>query len=69
MKDNQELFRGHEEARTIYVSAYFSRLGATKELAYMDKEFFYKELEKKRNAIELATDRDNVRHNKKIWSI
>ena len=69
MSDNKELFKGHEEARSIYVSAYFSRLGATKELAYLDKTFFYQELEKKRKAIELAVDRDNVRHNKEIWKI
>lgn len=69
MNDNKELFQGHEEARAIYVSAYFSRLGATKELAYMDQNFFYKELEKKRRAIELAVDRDNVRHNRDIWNI
>lgn len=69
MNDNKELFQGHEEARTIYVSAYFSRLGATKELAYMDQDFFYNELEKKRRAIELAVDRDNVRHNRDIWNI
>ena len=69
MNDNKELFQGHEEARSIYVSAYFSRLAATKELAYLDKDFFYNELEKKRKAIELAVDRDNVRHNHAIWNI
>ncbi len=69
MNDNKDLFKGHEEARSIYVSAYFSRLGETKELAYLDKDFFYNELEKKRKAIELATDRDNVRHNHQIWNI
>lgn len=69
MNDNKELFQGHEEARSVYVSAYFSRLAATKELAYMDKQFFYNELEKKRKAIELATDRENVRHNRDIWMI
>lgn len=69
MNDNKELFQGHEEARSIYVSAYFSRLAATKELAYLDKEFFYNELDKKRKAIELAVDRDNVRHNQAIWNI
>lgn len=69
MNDNQELFQGHEEARSIYVSAYFSRLATTKELAYLDKDFFYNELEKKRKAIELAVDRDNVRHNREIWNI
>ena len=69
MNDNKELFQGHEEARADYVSTYFSRLGATKELAYMDESFFYNELEKKRRAIELATDRENVRHNREIWNI
>lgn len=69
MNDNKELFRGHEEARSIYVSAYFSRLATTKELLYLDKDFFYNELEKKRKAIELAIDRENVRHNREIWNI
>lgn len=69
MTDNKELFKGHEEARATYVSLYFSRLGTTKELPYMDKEFFYNELNKKRRAIELAVDRENVRHNHEIWNI
>ena len=69
MNDNKELFQNHMEARAIYVSSYFSRLGTTKELAYMDRDFFYTELEKKRKAIELAEDRKDVRHNREIWNI
>lgn len=69
MHDNSDMFKRKAEARCDYITSYFSRLGTTKDLVYMDKDFFYKELERKRHALELAVDTGNVRHNREIWNV
>lgn len=69
MFDNWDVFQNQTEAKADYVTTYFSRLGATKHLLYMDEQFFYDELKKKMPAILLATDTNNVRHNREIWMI
>ncbi len=65
--DNWELFESKSEARLDFVKTYFSRLGATKELSYFDKAFFYDELVKRRESIEKVSTRNDARHNKDIW--
>lgn len=69
MQEHWDVFKNQLEAKADYVTTYFSRLGTTKHLLYMDKEFFKSELEKKMPAIRLATDTANVRHNREIWTI
>lgn len=39
------------EDRVNYVVSYFNKLGATKQLAYLDREFFYNELRKSHSAL------------------
>lgn len=65
--DNWELFENKSEARLDFVKTYFSRLGATKELSYFDKDFFYNELKKRKSSIEKVSTRNDARHNKDIW--
>ena len=65
--NNWSLFETKSEARLDFVKTFFSRLGATRELSYFDKDFFYSELEKRRGAIEKVNTRNDARHNKQIW--
>lgn len=69
MHDHWDVFQNQLEAKADYITTYFCRLGATKHLLYMDQDFFYNELEKKMPAIMMATDTNNVRHNRDIWKI
>lgn len=55
--DHPELVRNYEKAgNEIY--KYFNRLGATKQLAFLDRNFFYKELEKVYARIMTAVHKD-----------
>ena len=69
MLEHWDVFKNQTEAKADYVTTYFSRLGITKHLIYIDKDFYKSELEKKMPAILLATDTDNVRHNRDIWMV
>ena len=69
MQEHWDVFKNQLEAKADYITTYFSRLGSTKHLLYMDKMFFKAELKKKMPAILLATDTNNVRHNREIWNI
>ena len=49
--DNKEIMNGNFEERGNFISKYFNRLGAVKQLAYMDREYFYSVCQRKINAI------------------
>ena len=49
--ENKEVTNSFFESRSRYISEYFNKLGAVKQLAYLNKEFFKAELEKQKQAI------------------
>ena len=50
--DHWDLFESNLESRLNFVSKYFNRLGAVRQLAYLQKDYFYKSLESKIPIIE-----------------
>lgn len=49
--ENKNITNSFFESRSRYISEYFNKLGAVKQLAYLNKEFFKAELEKHKQAI------------------
>lgn len=58
--ENPDISNVHFSSRCIYIIQYFNRLGAVKQLAYMDRDFFKKELMKKRNVLLTVTSKAQV---------
>lgn len=54
---NESLYETYFESRMRMSITYINRLGGTKLIAFMDKAFFFHELEKIRPQLELCTDR------------
>ena len=49
--ENPDISNVHFSSRCIYIIQYFNRLGAVKQLAYMDREFFKEELMRKKSVL------------------
>ena len=49
--ENPEITNSFFESRSRYISEYFNKLGAVKQLAYLNKQFFKEELERQKQAI------------------
>ena len=58
--ENPEISNVHFSSRCIYIIQYFNRLGAVKQLAYMDRSFFKEELMKKKNVLLTVTSKAQV---------
>ena len=58
--ENLDVSSVHFNSRCIYIAQYFNRLGAVKQLAYMDKEFFKEELMKKKPILLTVTSKAQV---------
>ena len=62
--ENPDVSSVHFIGRCIYITRYFNRLGAVKQLAYMDRDFFKNELMKKKSVLLSITSRDQVLNNR-----
>ena len=60
LKDNPIITQRAFEHRGQYITKYFNRLGATKQLTYMDWTFFYQTLERIKDRILLVTIREHI---------
>ncbi len=58
--DNPDVSEVHFSSRCIYIAQYFNRLGAVKQLAYMDRNFFREELIKKKDVLKTITSKAQV---------
>ncbi len=58
--ENPDVSRVHFNSRCIYIAQYFNRLGAVKQLAYMDRQFFKEELMKKKPVLLTVTSKAQV---------
>lgn len=69
LHDNPKVYRENFEGRFIYISKYFNRLGGVRSLVYLDREFFRKELENKKDIILGITNREEVTNNEEILTL
>ena len=60
LKDHPDIMERGFEYKGQYISKFFNRLGATKQLAYMDRDFFYEKLERIKNNILLVSSREKI---------
>lgn len=58
--ENPDISSVHFNSRCIYIAQYFNRLGAVKQLAYMDRQFFKEELMKKKPVLLTVTSKAQV---------
>ena len=58
--ENPDVSRVHFNSRCIYIAQYFNLLGAVKQLAYMDRQFFKEELMKKKPVLLTVTSKAQV---------
>lgn len=58
--ENPDISNVHFNSRCIYIVQYFNRLGAIKQLAYMDRSFFKEELMKKKEVLKTITSKAQV---------
>lgn len=58
--ENPDVSGVHFNSRCIYIAQYFNRLGAVKQLAYMDRNFFKEELMKKKPVLLTVTSKAQV---------
>jgi hypothetical protein len=58
--ENPDISNVHFSSRCIYIIQYFNRLGAVKQLAYLDREFFKEELMKKKEILRTVTSKAQV---------
>lgn len=61
-KDNPAVFDNQFEARSRFVTKYFNRLGAVKQLAYLDREYFRQQCERIKDKIISVTNREQVKN-------
>ncbi len=59
LMDNEDVSSEHFRQRTRWISQYFNKMGATRQLASLDREFFYEELMRmKKTILDIKTDED-----------
>lgn len=58
--ENPDISNVHFSSRCIYIIQYFNRLGAVKQLAYMDRDFFKEELLRKKDVLLTVTSKAQV---------
>lgn len=67
--DHPELTDDYWSPRGAYVVVYFNRLGAIKELSYLDRTFFYDECVKLIPKLKSITSLDEITNNDEIYDI
>lgn len=60
LKDNQDIMDVAFEHRGFFIAKYFNRLGGTKQISFLPREFFKKELESIKETILSITSRKDV---------
>ena len=60
LKDNQDIMDVAFEHRGFFIAKYFNRLGGTKQISFLPREFFKKELESIKGTILAITSRKDV---------
>ena len=68
LKENEDVYKNHFEARFVYITKYFNRLSGNMKLGYLNRHFFYNELEKHLDVIKSITEREKVFNNDAILS-
>ena len=64
-----DLIDDHMSARGAYLIVYFNRLGAIKELSYLDRKFFISECEKQMDKLMKIESYESLYHNDEIYDI
>ncbi len=60
IKDNPDVFSNTFEYRIRFITKYFNRLGAVKQLAYLKREYFYETCSKMRDKILCITKQEQL---------
>ena len=60
LRDNSELFKGQLEYRGRFIARHFNRLGAAKQLASLDREFFRTECERIKDTLLKINSRSDL---------
>lgn len=60
LKENPDITQRGFEHKGQFITKYFNRLGSSKQLVYMDKDFFYNTLEKIKDRILSITTREDI---------
>ena len=67
LKENPELLEDGMNMRAQYIRKLFSFIGGYKQLAFMDKNFFKEELEKRLDVISRKFTREEIQNNDKLF--
>ena len=60
LKDNPDIIQTGFEYKGQFITKYFNRLGSSKQLVYMDRDFFYNTLKKIKDKITSITCREDI---------
>lgn len=60
LKDNPDITNSNLEVRGRFITKYFNRLGAVKQLAYMKREYFYDVCKAMKDKILSVTKKENI---------
>lgn len=62
LSDNPEIIKNNFENRGLFISKYFNQVGGVKQLASLDKDYFYKECERMKSCILAIKSREDVQN-------
>lgn len=68
LKDNPAIRDNFFEPRGTFIAKYFNRLGAVKQLAYLDREYFTAKCESMKDKILSVTTRDQVVNDETLYN-
>lgn len=69
MIDHEDLMKNYFEGKVIYIAKYFNMQGGMKELAYLDRNYFYNELKEKIPVMETIKKRSDILNNIAILKV
>ena len=69
LKDNPEVFASSSETRGEFITRYFNQLGGTKQLASLNREFFFNECLRIKPKIMAVTQREHVQNTDVLNSV
>lgn len=67
IKDNPEIMENHLESRGTFITKYFNRLGAVKQLSCMDREFFFHKCVQLKSKMLSINSRDQVCNDESLY--
>lgn len=68
LAENTDVTTGPFEPRGQYIAKYFNRLGAVKQLAYLDRNYFRQKCESMKDRILSVTSRDQVINDESLYN-